>query len=54
MSHIHQSCNYLVLRAPRVARWRAFLNVIVLVCEALDEAFEMYRTVHHKYPFDNE
>ena len=55
MSHIHQSCDYLVLRTPRVpARWRAILNVIVLVLDAFEEAAEMRRAAHQKYPFDNE
>ena len=55
MPHIHQSCDYLVLRAPRVpSRWRAILNAIVLVLEAFQEAAEMHRAVHQKYPFDNE
>jgi len=55
MSHIHQSCDRLVLRAPRMpTRWRAILNVIVLVLEAFEEAVELCRAVHEKYPFDNE
>ncbi len=56
MSHIHQSCDCLVLRTPRVPRtgWRAILNVIVLVLEAFQEAAEMRRAVQQKYPFDNE
>jgi hypothetical protein len=55
MSHIHHSCDCLVLPAPRVpARWHAILNVIVLVLEAFEEAAEMRRAVHRKYPFDNE
>ena len=55
MSHIHQSCDCLVLRAPRVSpKWHVVLNVIVLVLEAFEEAAEMRRAVHRKYPFDNE
>ena len=55
MSHIHQSCDCLVLRTPRVpVRWRAILNVIVLVLDAFEEAAEMRRAAHQKYPFDNE
>ena len=56
MSNINQACDCLVLQAPRraPARWRALLNVIVLVLEAFQEAFEMCRAAHQKYPFDNE
>ncbi len=56
MSSIHHSCECLVLRTPRRARarWRAILNVIALVIEAFQEAAEMRRAVHQKYPFDNE
>ena len=55
MSHIHQSSDRLVLRAPRVpARWHEILNVIVLILEAYEEAAEMRRAVHQQYPFDNE
>lgn len=55
MSHIHLSCDRLVLRAPRLrARWRAILNAIVLVLEAFEEANEMCRAAYRKYPFNNE
>ena len=55
MSHIHQSCDCFVLRAPRTpARWRAVLNTIVLVLEAFQEALEMRRAAHQKYPFREE
>ena len=55
MSHIHQSSDRLVLRAPRVpALWRATLNVIVLLLEAFQEAVEQCRAAYQKRPFDNE
>ena len=53
MSSIHHSCSCLVLRTPRrvPVRWRAVLNVIVLVLDALQEAAEMRRAAHRRYPF---
>jgi hypothetical protein len=56
MPHIHQSCDCLVLRTrPRApARWHTILNVIALLLEAFQEAFEMHRAARQKYPFDNE
>ena len=53
MSHTHQSC--FVVRAPRVpVRWRAILDVVVLLVEAFQDAEKMRRAAHEKYPFDNE
>ena len=55
MSNTHHSCSCLVLRTPpRAPAWRTILNVIVLVLEAFEEAFEMHRAARQKYPFDNE
>jgi len=55
MSHIHLSCDCLVVPARRVpSRWHAILNVIVLLLEAFEEAAEMRRAAHQKYPFREE
>jgi len=56
MSTIHHSCHCLVLRRPprAPAHWRSVLNVIVLVLEAFEEAAEMRRAAHQKYPFREE
>lgn len=56
MSNVNHACNCLALETPHRApvRRRTILDVIILVLEAIDEAFEMRRVVHQKYPFDNE
>ena len=56
MASIHHACDCLVLPTPprAPARWRAILNIIVLVIEAFEEAAEMRRAAHRRYPFDNE
>ena len=52
----HHACDHFVLRTPPrpSLKWHVVLNVIVLVLEAFEEAAEMRRAVHRKYPFDNE
>jgi len=35
-------------------RWRAVLNVIVLILDVLQEASEMRRAAHRRYPFNEE
>ena len=56
MSCIHHSCDCLVLPTPprAPARWPAVLNIIVLVIEAFEEAAEMRRAAHRRYPFREE
>jgi hypothetical protein len=56
MSNIHHSCECLVLRRPprTPARWPAVLNVIAVILEAFQEALEMRRAAHRRYPFREE
>jgi len=56
MSHIHHSCDCLVLRTqPRARRrWPEVLSLIALLLEAFREALAMRRAADHKFPFDEE
>lgn len=56
MSHIHHSCDCLVLPTPPRAsvRWSTFLSVIATILDAMQEAFEMRRAAHRRFPFSEE
>jgi hypothetical protein len=56
MSTINHSCDCLVLRTPSRAPTRALalLSILALVLDAFQEALEMRRTAHQKFPFDEE
>jgi hypothetical protein len=55
ISH-HASDHRFVLPAPRRRPARLFpvISVIALMVEALQEAAEMRRAAHRRFPFDNE
>ena len=56
MSNINHSCDCLVLRTPPrgPARRPAVLNVIALILDAFQDALEMRRAAHHRFPFREE
>ena len=56
MSNINHTCDCFVLRTPTraPARRPAVLNVIALILDAFQEALEMRRAAHRKYPFREE
>jgi hypothetical protein len=56
MSGINQAFDCLVLQTPRRAPTRALalLSVVALILDAFQEALEMRRAAHRKFPFDEE
>jgi hypothetical protein len=56
MSNINHACDCFVLRTPTraPARWPAVLNVVATILDAFQEALEMRRAAHRRYPFSEE
>jgi hypothetical protein len=56
MSCINQAFDCLVLQTPSRAPTRALalLSVLALILDAFQEALEMRRTAHRRYPFSEE